>query len=84
MILQRWYKCALCRASTQHAVVGNRLLSCWDVQRLPTDHPPEAWRCVVIAPLWLPFSRAGMMQPKGRWKWQGPHSGLDAQTRGVS
>jgi hypothetical protein len=43
---QRWYKCAMCQESPQHAVAGNRLLSRWDVMRLPTDHPPVySWRC---------------------------------------
>lgn len=43
---QRWYQCALCQESTQHAVAGNRLLSRWDVMRLPADHPPAfSWRC---------------------------------------
>jgi hypothetical protein len=43
---QRWYTCALCHESTQHAIAGNRLLSRWDVARLPADHPPVfSWRC---------------------------------------
>jgi hypothetical protein len=43
---QRWHTCALCRESTQHAVCGNRLLSRWDIMRLPDDHPPvHSWRC---------------------------------------
>lgn len=33
---QRWYTCALCQESTQHAVAGNRLLSRWDMLRLPS------------------------------------------------
>lgn len=36
MIPQRWYKCALCRESTQHTVAANRLLSRWNAARLLT------------------------------------------------
>src|ERR1051326_5279455 len=43
---QRWYQCTLCRESTQHAIVGNRLLSRCDVMRLPNEPPPVfSWRC---------------------------------------
>lgn len=43
---QRWQPCAICRASTQDALVGNRLLSLWNVQRLPAEGAPAiSWRC---------------------------------------
>ena len=42
----RWHPCALCQEPTQHAVVDNRLLSRWEVQRLPAEAaPPVSWRC---------------------------------------
>ena len=42
----RWYRCTICSQSTQHAIVCNRLLSHWDVQRLLNDPPPvHSWRC---------------------------------------
>lgn len=43
---QRWYPCERCQEVTQHAIVGNRLLSRWDVARLPADGAPAvSWRC---------------------------------------
>ena len=43
---QRWHPCALCRTSTQQAVVGKRLLLRWDVARLSTPlQPAVSWRC---------------------------------------
>lgn len=42
----RWHPCAICQESTQQALVGNCLLSRWDVQRLPAEAaPPVSWRC---------------------------------------
>jgi hypothetical protein len=38
---QRWQPCAICQAPTQHALAGNRMLSRWDVQRLPKAPPPR-------------------------------------------
>ena len=41
-----WHDCSICRTPTQEAICGNRLLSRWEVQRLPTEHvPPIFWRC---------------------------------------
>lgn len=43
---QQWHPCAICQASTQHALVGNRVLSRWEVLRLPSeDAPAVSWRC---------------------------------------
>lgn len=43
---QQWHPCAICQASTQHALVGNRVLSCWEVARLPSEGAPTiSWRC---------------------------------------
>lgn len=43
---QPWHPCAICRASTQHALVGNRVLSHREVQRLPSEGvPAPSWRC---------------------------------------
>ena len=43
---QRWQHCTVCHAPTQFAVVGNRLLSRWDVHRLPDEGVPAiSWRC---------------------------------------
>lgn len=46
MSVQRWHPCAICQASTQHALVGNRVLSHREVQRLPSEGASAvSWRC---------------------------------------
>src|ERR1051326_3167484 len=41
-----WRDCAICRVPTQDALCGNRLLSRWEVARLPTEQAPTlSWRC---------------------------------------
>lgn len=49
--MKSWYPprsqpCAICHTATEYAVVGNRLLSRWDVHRLPAAGVPSlSWRC---------------------------------------
>jgi hypothetical protein len=39
-------RCSVCRGSTKHAIVGNRLLWLADVYRLPREGMPSLeWRC---------------------------------------
>jgi hypothetical protein len=58
---QRWYTCALCHESTQHAITGNRPLSRRDVMRLPADHPPMfSWRCAA-------HRRSKMLEASAVW-----------------
>lgn len=46
MSRQHWQPCAICQVWTQHALVGNRVLSHWEVQRLPSESLPAiSWRC---------------------------------------
>ena len=46
MSRQHWYPCAICQVLTQHALVGNRVLSHGEVQRLPSEGVPAiSWRC---------------------------------------
>lgn len=43
---QQWHPCAICQESTQHALAGNRALSHWEVQCLPSEGAPSiSWRC---------------------------------------
>ena len=43
---QPWRPCAICHVPTQHALVGNRVLSRREVQRLPSEGVPAlSWRC---------------------------------------
>ena len=40
------HTCSVCSASTGYAIVGNQILSQWDVDSLPTEEVPEViWRC---------------------------------------
>jgi len=56
---QRWYECVLCREPTQHAVCGNRLLSRWEIMRLPAEEPPaSSWRCAAHRPYKLRAANA--------------------------
>ncbi len=50
-VMKTWYPpslqdCAICRAPTQEALCGNRLLSRWEVRALPPDLAQAlSWRC---------------------------------------
>jgi hypothetical protein len=46
MSKHHWQDCAICGTATQYAICGNRLLSRWDVRRLPPEYAPTVtWRC---------------------------------------